>query len=432
VRRMKPPRQRWSGILGFLALSHNIVLAQEWTSAMAIASAIVACSADGKVLLATSGGGGPVSISTNSGVSWTQGALKGGTWPPYWAAVACSADGTKMIAASSEALNGLMNQAPGLAYISSDSGTTWAASSLPVALWAAVASSANGERLFAAVSGGAIYSSSNSGATWSQTGAPADGVEGWRALACSADGRVVVAASEKHYNINYSGLVYVSTNSGSSWVLANIPPIGGGYPWVGVSCSADGTRLAAVSKGTPGGNPATWVNVYPIYLSADSSATWFGASPKDYWLGLACSGSGTTLIALARAGLVSRAGDIYVSSDAGASWSTNSMLGANHSDWISVASSADGNRIVAADLGQIFIGWKPTVSPVLTLTLAQKQAVLKWLTPSMPFVLQQTPSLAQPGWTDVDAQPALNCTNLNQEVALPVATGPMFYRLSSR
>jgi hypothetical protein len=57
---------------------------------------------------------------------------------------------------------------------------------------------------------------------------------------------------------------------------------------------------------------------------------------------------------------------------------------------------------------------------------------LSWLTPSTGFTLQQSTSLAQPDWTDVEAQPTLNYTNLNQEVSLPEPNGPMFYRLLSR
>jgi hypothetical protein len=47
----------------------------------------------------------------------------------------------------------------------------------------------------------------------------------------------------------------------------------------------------------------------------------------------------------------------------------------------------------------------------------------------MPFVLQQTAALTEAQWSDVDAQPTLNYTNLNQEVSLPAPNGPIFYRL---
>src|SRR6185295_16834214 len=62
---------------------------------------------------------------------------------------------------------------------------TWTQTGAPVTNWSAVATSADGARLLAAVSGGLIYTSTNSGATWTATTAPG---MNWSALASSADG----------------------------------------------------------------------------------------------------------------------------------------------------------------------------------------------------------------------------------------------------
>jgi len=77
----------------------------------------------------------------------------GQTWTPTaapatnWSALACSADGSRLAAAVFH----------GPIYISTNSGMNWAVSSAPVTNWSAVASSADGSRLVAAVGGPAYY-----------------------------------------------------------------------------------------------------------------------------------------------------------------------------------------------------------------------------------------------------------------------------------
>ena len=66
---------------------------------------------------------------------------------------------------------------------------------------------------------------------WTPTGAPETN---WSSVACSADGSKLVAAV-------FGGLIYTSTNSGSTWVAASAPT----NFWWSVASSADGTRLFA-------------------------------------------------------------------------------------------------------------------------------------------------------------------------------------------
>src|SRR5438874_1898424 len=68
---------------------------------------------------------------------------------------------------------------------------SWAQTSAPVTNWSAIACSADGRKVVAAVYGGPIYSSTDSGATWASTTAP---VTNWQALVSSAEGRRLVAA----------------------------------------------------------------------------------------------------------------------------------------------------------------------------------------------------------------------------------------------
>jgi hypothetical protein len=91
--------------------------------------------------------------------------------------------------------------------------------SAPQTNWVALATSADGAKVFAAVgtrmvavvreppgSVGPIFISTNSGLTWAQSSAP---VTNWTQVVCSADGTLVFATSETS--------VYSSTNSGATW-----------------------------------------------------------------------------------------------------------------------------------------------------------------------------------------------------------------------
>jgi len=85
-----------------------------------------------------------------------------------------------------------------------------------------------------------------------------------------------------------------------------------------------------------------------IYVSTNSGATWFasgapamltiGASVQ-YWISIASSADGTKLVAAVADG------GIYTSTNSGATWSSNNVP--NPNNWNAVASSADGSRLAA-------------------------------------------------------------------------------------
>ncbi len=81
--------------------------------------------------------------------------------------------------------------------------------------WSALASSAGGMKLYAAVNGGPIYCSTNSGISWQSNNSPSNS---WTSMTVSADGTKVAAAS--------TSLIYGSTNSGLTWVPLSAPSIG--------------------------------------------------------------------------------------------------------------------------------------------------------------------------------------------------------------
>jgi hypothetical protein len=120
-----------------------------------------------------------------------------------WTSVASSADGTRLVAAIGE--QGFTFS--GSLLLSADSGATWAEAltNAPVRVWSSAATSADGSQLAMGTGGvfssqivGLVYTSTDSGLTWSTSDSP---VEYWAALAMSADGGRVVAASQRRRDL---------------------------------------------------------------------------------------------------------------------------------------------------------------------------------------------------------------------------------------
>ena len=241
-------------------------------------------------------------------------------------------------------------------------GIIWAQTSLPNDNWISLASSADGTHLAAAsyVQGGAsglIYTSTNSGSTWTPTSAPSSM---WEAIASSADGSHLAA-------VIYGGGIYTSTDGGVNWAATSASSL----LWDRISSSTDGTYLAATIFS--GG----------IYTSTNSGGTWVeSTAPSEYWGSIASSANGLRLaatvngtgiftstnagtdwtltsapttrwqsIASSADGLhlsaVMYQGGIYTSTNGGTTWTD--QTNAPNSDWYSIAASADGTRLAAAD-----------------------------------------------------------------------------------
>ena len=116
-------------------------------------------------------------------------------------------------------------------------------------------------------------------------------------------------------------------------------------PLVLDSSSTDGTKLAAVVYGNPGN----------IYTSSDSGATWTlrASDLNKYWQGIAMSADGSKLIASAYRGAV------YVSNDYGVTWITNNSI----QNFYGVASSSDGSHLVATSPGYMYTFGSPAATP---------------------------------------------------------------------
>jgi hypothetical protein len=119
-----------------------------------------------------------------------------------------------------------------------------------------------------------------------------------------------------------------------------------GFP-AALAISADGIKVAAVMW--PGGYSSSfWLP--SLCLSTNAGATWAPVNaPGLYWTSVASSADGIRLVAAAGAyfynSSLNSAGGIFISLDSGATWTPTSAQ--TNVTWTSVASSADGSKLAA-------------------------------------------------------------------------------------
>lgn len=380
-------------LIGSLVAAVNLALAQTWmpTSASIGAWGLVASSADGSKLVVASPEAGPVCTSTNSGNTWVSNNV------PYqdWQSVAASADGSEFLAANVD--NNLL-------YISTNSGITWTSNNVPgLSRAQGMACSADGTKL-AVVGGGVVCISTNSGADWTSNSLPSSD-----SVAFSADGTKIIVAG---------GSICISTNCGLTWTNISEPTLLG----VSVACSADGSKLLVANA-----------NLAPGYISTNFGATWTSNSVLGNCSAVASSANASTILAVNL-----DLGMVYTSTDFGTTWTTNNLP---LEGWWGVASSADGNKLVAvagvpsAAYGQygpgpIYTSYTPP-SPQLNLAPANGNLALSWLVPSTNLVLQQNLDLSTTNWVTLTNTPTLDVSNLQNQAVLTPATGHAFYRLAT-
>ncbi len=385
------------GAIGFMTPPFASVPLYSWPS--------VACSADGSKLIAGAydGNRAVAYVSTNSGATWTRVANGVGNGVYTYAAVASSADGNRMVSAMNRGF-----------YISTNAGAVWtlAPGGPYYPNLNAIASSADGNKLAGVgdYSSG-VYTSTNSGARWTFQ---AGGVPAWTRFSCiasSADGNKLIAGSY--------GSLYTSTNSGAHWVQISNGPAAN---WYAVASSADGNRLLA------GAGPSD------VFISTNAGATWVpaGLSTNFYWRGVAQSADGTKMVAVGNSSQYGvGSGVIWTSTDSGATWVTNNMPSAA---WSCAAMSADGNEFIAGAglpyswFGSLYVS-QTAPAPALRLASANGSLALTWVIPSLGYTLQQSADLSS--WQNMTNVPVLNLTNLENQVLVSPTNGSGFYRLKN-
>jgi photosystem II stability/assembly factor-like uncharacterized protein len=374
----------------------------------------VTCSSNGISLIAVGDEG--IYESLDGGLTWL---FLNSTPSP---SVACSADGTRMIASGS-----------GAVYTSADSGATWQQHLLTPDSQYYVASSADGTRLAAVGyegNSGSIFLSADSGDTWVTPQEPTNFWVGniWSAVASSADGTKLIAATEATVGDGsfLPGSIYTSTNSGASWIQTGAPS----NVWYSVACSADGTNLIAGAYAGPSQIGGTGL----IFTSSDFGNTWTDAGlPTNYWMSVASSADGTHLIAVS---LFDQSPDypgvIWQSTNSGVNWSEDSLTGY----FSSAAMSAQGTRLVVTDVAESLIytygepaAAVPAVLPVLSIATVENEISLAWgISNAAGFSLYSSTQLAPPvTWLPVTNLPTLGGNQI--QVTLSNSLPGQFFRL---
>ncbi|NBS65034.1 MAG: hypothetical protein EBT33_11900, partial [Betaproteobacteria bacterium] len=196
-----------------------------------------------------------------------------------WRDVAVAGNRQVAVASPSTAL---FASSPGGIWLSTDGGTTWTESAAPKdRQYSAVAISADGQKIVAAVTGGGLLASANGGVTWADAGAPTDS---YTDVLMLADGRVMAsdrAIREQYVNSptdkgwrNTTGVVRISDAQMRNWRdVSGLPNAN----WTDVASTADGRVMLAVSGPAEFGTtaPSIWLG---RAATAGAAPTWTQAT----------------------------------------------------------------------------------------------------------------------------------------------------------
>ena len=139
--------------------------------------------------------------------------------------------------------------------------------------------------------------------------------------------------------------------------------------WQSVASSADGLKLVAadyLGPASAGGQ---------LYTSTDGGASWTPRGNNHFWFAVASSADGVKLVAVDSVGSNFTGGQIYTSTDSGVTW----VARESNRFWGGVASSADGVKLVAVDyFGASFTGGKIYTSTDSGVTWTARQSNRYW------------------------------------------------------
>ena len=177
-------------------------------------------------------------------------------------------------------------------------------------------------------------------------------------------------ALQSNPNLNFAGAVYATNFIGAGHGLTNVPGAffwvtvtatsAQSYPNVGYLCANDTTPVTIVLPASPsvgdvikvaGVGGAGWIlaqnagqSILAGNLSDSVGQSWTARAGSAAWSSVASSADGTKLVATVGDNL-SASGYIYTSTDSGATWTPRDSA----RQWVAVASSADGMKLVAAN-----------------------------------------------------------------------------------
>jgi len=180
-------------------------------------------------------------------------------------------------------------------------------------------------------------------------------------ITSSSDGTKLAAVGSQFFEGGevedyYGGNIWTSSDSGISWTERTITNAEGvsNLNWECITSSSDGTKLAAVEAGhySDGGN---------IWISSDSGATWTERTVgggKQPWLTIASNSNGNILIAGGRGNTDL---GIYVSTDSGAIWvlknsgnppTITSSVAINANGTVMASARSGGDIYISPDTGE--------------------------------------------------------------------------------
>jgi len=299
--------------------------------------------------------GGQIWRSTDAGKGWS---ASGPT--RNWGSIAVSSTGDKLAAA--EMGNYSDNRyAGGSIMLSTDSGLTWSDASIGApkeGWWWQVTMSSDGARLAAIAMFGSLYMSADAGKSFvidTSIGETYD----WEALTMSSDGTAVAAAA-------WYGSIWYSSDSGARFVEDKSAP--NKTFWSSISMDSTGTKLAACVQSDEGAaDGSIWLSPPPPASSLEPTAKPAAAPPTPAqqlpvfgpvastrgksWKTITSSADGTTIVAAEnREAVAPFGGNIWTSTDSGASFTEDTSVGEPKS-WRFSAMSADGKKVAVAEVG---------------------------------------------------------------------------------
>lgn len=283
--------------------------------------------------------------ATDGGGAWIDRTVGTAAARLDWKDVASDATGIHLVAVTGTA--GL--EPRGDIWTSADGGTTWTNRTMGTQAsgqgWQSVASDSAGTHLIAVIGSagtgtdGDVWTSEDAGATWHKRTTVTS-------TARLVVGPIVTSDSTGTHLIVAAGDVWTSADSGATWTDETAGTSAAAQNWIDMASDSTGVRLVAVTAYSD------------IWTSADGGATWTNqtkgtAASGQAWQAVASDSSGTHLVAVCQQSLtkdgVLFGGDIWISTDAGNTW-TNRTTGtaASAKEWIAAASDATGAHIIAA------------------------------------------------------------------------------------
>ncbi len=219
--------------------------------------------------------------------------------------------------------------------------------------WWFVASSASGQKLAAVANNfvglqapngsagsGSVWTSADAGATWTERMAP--GNAPWSSIASSADGTKLVA-------VGIGTQIWTSGDSGENWQARDI-----NRAWDSVTMSADGSRMAAATlETTNAGNNGRIYTLEQAPGAAFGAGAWIERAGAQMWRSIASSADGRKLVAAAYQDVANtQLTGVFTSDNFGETWIRRPTPAVSA---YRVASSADGTRLAMVErFGKIY------------------------------------------------------------------------------